>query len=200
MESYALNKLGYGLYILTSSSAGKDNGCIVNTVSQLTVNPDRIMVCVNNDSYTCEIIKESGIFNVSVLKEETPFYVFEHFGFISGREKNKFEKTDNLFRSENGVYVVPKYANSYISGKVFDSMDLGTHTMFVADVTAQYVFSDDPAITYAYYHANTKPKPQNTSLSGYRCEICGYIHEGDTLPDNFICPICKHGASDFTKI
>lgn len=200
MESNALNKIGYGLYIITSKNGEKDNGCIVNTVSQVTYSPDKIMVCINNSGYTCEMIKESGIFNVSVLKEETPFYVFEHFGFLSGREKDKFEKKDNLFRSENGLFVVPKFANAYMSCKVTQSINLGQHTMFIADVTFQYVFSDEPSITYAYYHENTKPKLQNTEKKGYRCDICGYILEADDLPEDFICPICKHPSTDFSKI
>lgn len=196
----ALTKISYGLYILTTEYAGKDNGCIVNTVCQVANNPQKIMVSVNNQSYTCELIKASGKFNISVLKEETPFYVFEHFGFVSGRDKNKFEKNDNIFRSENDIYVVPKFANSYISGKVTETIDSGSHTIFIADITAQYVFSDEPSITYSYYHANTKPKPVNTDKKGYRCEICGYIHEGEDLPDDFICPICKHGVADFVKL
>ncbi len=200
MDSLALNKLGYGLYILTSHSNGKDNGCIVNTVSQVTYSPDKIMVCVNNDSYTCSMIKESGIFNVSVLREDTPFYVFEHFGFFSGREKNKFEKTDNLFRTENGAYVLPKFANAYMCGEVCSTIDLGRHTMFIADIKYQYVLSEDPSITYAYYHENTKPKKKETDKKGYICDICGYILESGTLPDDFVCPICKHPASDFSKL
>lgn len=200
MEKSALTKIGYGLYILTANMDGKDNGCIINTVCQVANNPDRIMISVNNSGYTCEMIKETKKFNVSVLKEETPFYVFEHFGFVSGREKDKFEKTDNLFKTENGVYVVPKFANSYLSCKVTEEIDLGSHTLFVADITMQYVFSDDPSITYTYYHQNTKPQTPKTDKKGYRCEICGYIYEADTLPSDFICPICKHGAADFSEI
>lgn len=195
-----LNKISYGLYILTTHYNSKDNGCIINTLCQVADNPKRVIVSVNNNNYTCEMIKASGIFNVSVLTEETPFYVFEHFGFKSGRDFDKFEKKDNVFRSENGVYVVPKFANSYISGKVLDTVDLGTHTLFIAEVTAGYVFNENPAITYSYYHANTKPKPASTEKKGYRCEICGYVYEGENLPDDFICPICKHGVSDFVEI
>lgn len=196
----ALNKIGYGLYILTTNADGVDNGCIINTVMQVANNPTRLVLSVNNDNYTCELLKKSGVFNISVLKEETPFYVFEHFGFVSGREKNKFEKNDNLFRSENGAYVVPKYANAYISGKVINSTDMGSHTLFVAEMTFGYVFSDDPSITYDYYHKNTKPKIQKTEKKGYRCEICGYIYEGEELPADYVCPICKHGPDDFVKI
>ena len=196
----ALTKFSYGLYILTTTNGTKDNGCIINTVCQVADNPKKIIVSVNNNNYTCEMIKESKKFNVSVLTEQTPFYVFEHFGFKSGRDFNKFEKKDNVFRSENDVYVVPKFANSYISGAVVDMIDMGSHTIFVAEITASYVFNDEPSITYSYYHANTKPKPAQTEKTGYRCEICGYIYEGDTLPEDYICPICKHGVSDFVKI
>ena len=200
MNLSAVTKIGYGLYILTTSFDGVDNGCIINAVCQVALNPDRIMISVNKAGYTAELIQKSGEFNLSVLIEETPFYVFEHFGFSSGRDKNKFEKMDNLFRSRNGIYVVPKYANAYISARVTDTIDLGTHYLFVATITEENVLTDEPGITYTYYHQNTKPKPQETKKSGYRCEICGYIYEGEDIPDDFICPICKHGVSDFSKI
>ncbi len=200
MELNAVNKIGYGLYILTTNADGVDNGCIINSVCQVALNPDRIIVSVNASGYTCELIKKSQKFNLSILSEETPFYVFEHFGFVSGREKDKFEKNDNLFRSKNGIYVVPKYANSYLSAEVTDIIDMGTHILFVATVTEQQILDDTASITYDYYHKNTKPKPQDTKKTGYRCEICGYIYEGDDIPGDFICPICKHGVSDFTKI
>jgi len=196
----ALTKVSYGLYILTARDENRDNGCIINTVCQVADSPERIIISVSNNNYTCEMIKSSKMFNISTLTEETPFYVFEHFGFKSGRNFNKFEKNDNLFRSENGIYVVPKYANSYISGSVTDMIDLGTHTLFIADITASYVFGDEASVTYSYYHKNIKPKPQATDKKGYRCEICGYIYEGDELPEDFICPICKHGVSDFVKL
>ncbi len=200
MNLNAVNKIGYGLYILTAHYDGIDNGCIINTVSQVALSPDRIMISVNNSAYTAELIKKSGKFNISILTEETPFYVFEHFGFFSGRDKNKFEKNDNLFRTENGIYVVPKYANSFICAEVTDTVELGTHTMFIANITHQDILTDEASITYDYYHKNTKPKPQETKKEGYRCEICGYIYEGDEIPEDFICPICKHGVADFSKI
>ena len=145
------------------------------------------------------MIKKTKMFNVSILKEETPFYVFEHFGFVSGREKDKFEKNDNVFRTENGIYVVPKYANSYISGKVTQEIDLGSHTLFIADITRQYVLEDTPSITYDYYHKNVKPK-KTDKKKGFVCTICVYVHESDTLPEDYICPLCKHPASDFEEI
>ena len=200
MSKNPLFKIGYGLYILTSKYGEKDNGCIINTVMQIAEKPDTIAVSVNNANYTKEIIEKGGKFNVSVLTEETPFYVFEHFGFQSGRNVNKFEKTDNLFRSENGIYVVPKFANSYISGEVTDTINLGTHTLFIAKVTAGYVFNDLPTVTYNYYQENIKPKPPKTDKKGWVCKICGYIYEGEELPEDYVCPICKHGASDFEKL
>jgi len=200
MSLSAVTKIGYGLYILTTECDGIDNGCIINSVCQVALNPDKIIISVNKSCYTAELIRKSGKFNLSVLIEETPFYVFEHFGFSSGRDKNKFEKNDMIFRSRNGVYVVPKYANSYISGEVTSVTDLGTHYLFVATVTEENILTDEKGITYEYYHNNTKPKPQETKKSGYRCEICGYIYEGDEIPEDFICPICKHGISDFAKI
>lgn len=200
MNLPAVNKIGYGLYILTANCEGVDNGCIINSVCQVALNPDRIIVSVNASGYTCELIEKSRKFNLSILSEETPFYVFEHFGFVSGRIKNKFEKSDNVFRSNNGIYVVPKYANSFLSADVTDVIDMGTHKLFVATVTQQEILDDSPSITYDYYHKNTKPKPQETKKEGYRCEICGYIYEGDNIPEDFICPICKHGVSDFSKI
>ena len=193
-------KIGYGLYVLTSKYGDKDNGCIINSVIQVADKPNKIAVSVNNANYTKEIIQSSGKFNISVLTEETPFYVFEHFGFSSGRNVNKFEKTDNLFRSENGIYVVPKFSNSYISGEVTDSADLGSHTLFIADVTGGYVFNDLPTVTYNYYHANIKPNPPKTDKKGWVCKICGYICESDELPEDYVCPICKHGAADFEKL
>lgn len=195
-----MTKIQYGLYILTSCFGGKDNGCIINTVCQVADNPERIIISVNNKNYTCDMIKASKKFNISVLTEETPFSVFQHFGFNSGRDFDKFYNKDGVFRSENEVYVASKYSNSYISGKVIESIDMGSHTLFIAEVTAGYVFNDKPGMTYAYYHKNTKPKPQEQTGSGYRCEICGYVYEGDELPDDFICPICKHGVADFVKM
>lgn len=195
-----LFQIGYGLYILTAKAGDTDNGCIINTVMQVASNPDRILISVNNANYTKEIIQKGGKFNVSVLTEETPFSVFKHFGFASGRDVNKFEKTDNLFRSENGVYVVPKYANSYISGEVVDSFDLGSHTVFIANVTGGYVFNDLPTVSYTYYQENIKPQPENKPKKGWVCKICGYVYEGEELPEDYICPICKHGASDFEKL
>ncbi len=198
--SNAINKVSYGLYVLTTAFDGIDNGCIINTVMQVASNPERICISVNNSNYTCELLKKSKKFNVSVLTENTPFDVFKNFGFNSGRNYDKFQNKEGIFRSENDVYVISKYSNAYISAKITDMIDMGSHTLFIAETTASYAFNDEPSITYSYYHANTKPKPENKSKKGYGCEICGYVYEGDTLPDDFICPICKHGVNDFVEI
>lgn len=200
MNSNALIKIGYGLYVLSSEAGGRDNACIVNSVMQVASSPDKIAVSVNNANYTKEIIQNGGRFNVSVLTEETPFYVFEHFGFSSGRNVDKFEKNDNLFRSKNGIYVIPKFANSYLSAEVVSAADLGSHTLFIGTVTDGDVLSELPTVTYNYYQSNIKPKPQKTEKKGWVCKICGYIYEGENLPDDYICPICKHGAADFERI
>ncbi len=194
----ALTKISYGLYVLTVNFDGIDNGCIINTVTQVADN--RIMISVNNANYTCELLKKSKKFNVSVLTEKAPFEVFKHYGFSSGRTRNKFQSKEGVFRSENDVYVVMQHSNSYISAKVTDMTDLGSHTVFIAEITASYVFNDEPSATYAYYHSNIKPKPVSESKKGFRCEICGYVYEGESLPEDYICPICKHGASGFVEI
>lgn len=200
MSQNPLTKVGYGLYILTSKDGERDNGCIINTVMQVASSPDRIAISVNNANYTKEIIQSGKKFNVNVLTEKTPFSVFEQFGFASGRNVNKFEKSDDFFRSENGIYVARNYVNSYLSANVTESYDLGTHTMFIGEITGGYVFSDEPSVTYSYYHSNIKPKPQTESKKGWVCKICGYVYEGSELPEDFICPICKHGVSDFERL
>lgn len=200
MNEASMFKLSYGLFVLTAKDGDKDNGCIVNTVQQVTSDPNRIVVAVNKGNYTHDMIKKTGIFNVSVLTEEAPFDIFKRFGFQSGRDADKFAGCDCFKRSENGVAYLGKYVNAFISGKVAEMIDLGTHTLFIADVTDGDVLSDANSITYAYYHQHTKPKPQNTAKKGWRCKICGYIYEGEELPADFVCPICKHGAADFERI
>ena len=198
----AMFKLSYGLFVLTAREPGKDNGCIINTVTQITDNPKRISIAVNKQNHTCEMIKKTGAFNVSILTEEAPFKVFEHFGFQSGRNVNKFAGCKTEARAQNGVLYIPKYTNAFLSGKVVDSYDYGTHTVFIAEVTEARILSDQPSATYAYYFANIKPKPKaaETPKKGFICKICGYIYEGDTLPPDFICPLCKHGAEDFEPL
>ncbi|MBP5719313.1 MAG: flavin reductase [Abditibacteriota bacterium] len=202
VENEAFFKLSYGLFVLTARDGNKDNGCIINTVMQVTDTPTRIAVCVNKANFTHDMIKKTGIFNVSILTEKVPFKVFEHFGFQSGKNVNKFEKNDAVLRSENGVYYIPKYTNAFMSGKVVSAQDFGTHTLFVADVTEAKALSADPSVTYAYYFANIKPQPKPAGgvKKGFVCKICGYVHEDDTLPPDFVCPLCKHGAEDFEPL
>ena len=203
IDNSAMFKLSYGLYVLTAREGDKDNGCIINTAVQLTDNPKRITVAVNKANYTEEMIRRTGAFNISVLTEAVPFKVFKHFGFQSGRDVNKFEKSDNVRRSANGIYYIPKYTNAFISCKVIASEDYGTHTLFVAEVTeAQVLDAEAPSVTYSYYFEHIKPKPAPTEgpKKGYVCKICGYVYEGDELPEDFICPLCKHGAEDFEPL
>ncbi|MGN1320397.1 MAG: flavin reductase [Acutalibacteraceae bacterium] len=195
----ALFNIGYGLYVVTSNDGKKDNGLIVNTVTQLTSSPNRIAVCINKQNYSHHVIKQTGIMNVNCLSVETPFEVFESFGFRSGRNTDKFENCEPL-RSDNGLAFLPKYINSFMSLKVEDYVDLDTHGMFICSVTESRVISDIETMTYTYYQNNVKPKPQTEGKKGYVCKICGYVYEGDELPDDFICPLCKHGAADFEKI
>ena len=195
----ALFKIGYGLYVVTSNDGNKDNGCIVNTVSQVTSTPNRVAVCINKQNYSHHVIKQTGIMNVNCLSVEAPFSVFESFGFRSGRNVDKFEGTEVL-RSDNGLAFLTRYINAFMSLKVEQYVDLDTHGMFICSVTEARVMSDKETMTYTYYQDNVKPKPQTEGKKGWVCKICGYIYEGDELPDDFICPLCKHPASDFEPI
>ncbi len=195
----ALFNIGYGLYVVTSNDGKKDNGLIVNTVTQVTNTPNRIAVTINKDNYSHHVIKQSGIMNINCLTVDAPFAVFEKFGFVSGRNVNKFADCEPL-RSDNGLVFLPRYINSFMSLKVDQYLDLGTHGMFICSVTESRVISDKETMTYAYYHQNVKPKPQTEGKKGYVCKICGYVYEGDTLPEDYICPLCKHGAVDFEPI
>ncbi len=195
----ALFKLGYGLYVVTSNDGKKDNGLIVNTVAQVADNPTRISVTINKANYSHHVIKQTGIMNVNCLSVEAPFKVFETFGFKSGRNTDKFEGCTPI-RSDNGLVILPKYINAALSLMVESYVDLGSHGMFICSITEARVMSDKESMTYAYYHENVKPKPKTDEKKGYVCKICGYVYEGDPLPDDFICPLCKHGAADFEKI
>ena len=195
----ALNSIGYGLYIVTSNDGTKDNGLIVNTVSQVTDSPNRVAVTINKANYSHHIIKKTGVMNVNVLDTSAPFFVFEHFGFQSGRTVDKFAGCEDL-RSDNGLRFLPRYINSFLSLKVEQYVDLDTHGMFICSVTEARVMSDRDTMTYAYYHNNVKPKPATEGKKGYVCKVCGWVYEGDTLPDDIICPLCKHGAADFEPI
>ncbi len=195
----ALFKIGYGLYVVTSNDGKKDNGLIVNTVTQVTSTPNRIAVTINKENYTHHIIKQTGKMNINCLTVDAPFKVFESFGFVSGRNVDKFADCEPL-RSENGLVVLPRYINSFMSLNVEQYVDLDTHGMFICSVTEARVISDRETMTYSYYHSNVKPKPKTEGKKGYVCKICGYVYEGDPLPEDFICPLCKHGASDFEPI
>ncbi|MBQ6235529.1 MAG: flavin reductase, partial [Clostridia bacterium] len=191
--------IGYGLYVVTSNDGKKDNGCIVNTVSQLTSQPNRVAVCINKQNYTHHVVKSTGILNVNCLSIEAPFSVFENFGFQSGRNVDKFANWETP-RSDNGLVFLPKYINSFMSLKVEDYIDLGTHGMFICSVTEARVLNRVETMTYTYYQKNVKPKPATEGKKGWVCKICGYVYEGDELPEDFICPLCKHGAADFEPI
>ena len=200
IDPSALFKLGYGLYVVTSGDGKNDNGLIVNTVTQVTNTPNRIAVTINKENYSHHIIKQSGKMNINCLSEDAPFGIFETFGFQSGRHVNKFKGVDNPPRSDNGLIFLPRYINSFMSLKVEQYVDLDTHGMFICSVTEARVITDVPTMTYNYYYSNVKPKPQTEGKKGFVCKICGYVYEGDNLPDDFICPLCKHGASDFEPI
>ena len=195
----ALFNIGYGLYVVTSNDGKKDNGLIVNTVSQVTNTPNRIAVCINKANYSHHVIKQTGIMNVNCLSVDAPFSVFENFGFRSGRTADKFAD-EAILRSDNGLAFLPKYINSFLSLKVEQYVDLDTHGMFICSVTEARVISDRETMTYTYYQNNVKPKPETEGKKGWVCKICGYVYEGEDLPEDFICPLCKHGAADFEPI
>ncbi|MCR5004843.1 MAG: flavin reductase [Clostridiales bacterium] len=195
----ALFKIGYGLYVVTSNDGKKDNGLIVNTVTQLTSEPNRVAVAINKANYSHYIIQQTGVMNVNCLSVEAPFSVFENFGFQSGRTADKFAGWD-VGRADNGLVFLKQYINAFMSLKVENYIDMDTHGLFICTVTEARVMSDKDTMTYTYYQSNVKPKPQTEGKKGFVCKICGYIYEGDTLPDDFICPLCKHGAADFEPI
>ncbi len=195
----ALFKIGYGLYVVTSNDGKQDNGLIVNTVTQVTDSPNRVAVCINKQNYSHHTIKNTGVMNVNCLSVEAPFSVFENFGFQSGKNVDKFAKWETL-RSDNGLVFLPKYINAFMSLKVEDYIDLGSHGLFICSVTEARVMSDKETMTYTYYQKNVKPKPQTEGKKGWVCTVCGYIYEGEELPEDFICPLCKHGVADFEPI
>ena len=195
----ALFKIGYGLYVVTCNDGHKYNGQIVNTVSQVANNPDRIAVNINKANYSADVIRRTGVMNVCTLNEQAPFKIFQHFGFQSGRNVDKFADYEHCAVASNDVPYLTKYANSYISLKVFDVVDLGSHWMFLCDITESVVLNAVETMTYTFYQKNVKPKPE-AQKKGWVCNICGYIYEGDDLPEDFICPLCKHPASDFSRL
>lgn len=203
MNKKAMYQLTYGLFVLTAQLNGKDSGCIINTAGQVTSVPNRISITVNKDNFTHDLVKESGKFNISILSEKASFDTFQHFGFQSGRTVDKFAGYGACRRSENGLYYITEGTNAYISATVEQAIDLGSHTMFIAAVDDMELLTSDPSASYAYYQANIKPKPEEKAASGktvWRCTVCGYIYEGEELPADFVCPLCKHPASDFEKV
>ena len=205
LSNDAITKIGYGLYVLIAREGNKDNGCICNVVAQLTSSPMQMIICVNKKNLTHDMVLRTGRFNVCCLTEHTPMKVIQHFGFQSGRDVDKFESCDVEMRSTNGLLYLPKYVNAYLSGRLNYAKDLGTHTLFIADITEAVHLSDDPSLTYAYYQEHIKPKPEAVGKTEkgetvWRCRICGYEYVGEELPEDFICPICKHPASDFEKV
>lgn len=211
MDTKALFKIGYGLYVLTTGVNEddvknglfkvKDNGCIINTVMQVTSDPCQIAIAVNKLNYTNEMIQKTKKFNVSVLSENAKFDTFKHFGFQSGKDVNKFENYTDVKRSPNGLFYITSDTNAYMSAYVKQEIDLGSHTMFIAQLVAAETLSDTPTATYDFYQKNIKPKPDAApQKKGWRCKICGYVYEGEDLPSDFICPWCKHGVEDFERI
>lgn len=199
VDNTALFNIGYGLYVVTSNDGTKDNGFVCNTVCQVTNTPNRVAVTINKQNYSHDTIKATGKMNVNCLSTEAPFKVFEVFGFQSGRDVNKFEGCTPL-RTENGLVCLPKYVNAVISLEVDEYIDLDTHGMFISTVTEAQNLSKVETMTYTYYQSNVKPKPQPAKKKGWVCKICGYVYDGDPIPSDFICPLCKHPASDFEPL
>ena len=205
MDMKAMYKLSYGLFVLTAKRGEKDNGCITNTAIQVTSEPNRISIAVNKANYTHDMVLETGKFNVSIISEKADFDLFKHFGFQSGRDVDKFADFTDCARAENGIFYITKGTNAVISAEVEQCIDLGSHTLFIAKVTGLMVLDAASSATYEYYQNNIKPKPQavGTTPTGqtiWRCRICGYEYVGEELPEDFICPLCKHPASDFEKV
>ena len=199
LDSKALYQIGYGLYVLTTQDGSKANGCIVNTVMQVTSAPPLIAVGVNKQNYTCELIQKTGAMNINALTEDTPFEVFRHFGYQSGRDVDKFAGSSPE-RSRNGLIVLPEHCKGFLSLEVEREMDLGSHILFLCTPTEGRLLSDKEAVTYSYYQKHIKPKSQPEKKKGFVCRICGHIYEGNSLPEDYICPICKHEAADFEPI
>ena len=197
----AMSKLSYGLFILTAKEGNRDNGCVINTAIQVTEKPLRVSIAVHKANLTHDMIGKTGEFNVSILTERAPFRIFEQFGFHSGRDVDKFASCVDNDRTANGIRYLTRHTNGVISAKVTSSADCGTHSLFVADVTEAAVWSDEPSVTYQYYfdHIKRKPPAWKEHQQGFVCKICGYVYEGDTLPGDFVCPVCKHDAGHFEQ-
>ncbi|MCM1416658.1 MAG: flavin reductase [bacterium] len=203
MNQKALSKLSYGLFVASTKYDKKMNGCIINTVTQVTSNPKQIIVSINKNNLTCKLIQKSGILAISVLSETAPFSLFEHFGFQSGRTADKFLDIPFAITEQELPYLT-NHTTAYLDCKVKESLDLGSHMLFLAYVSDCDILSDEKPMTYAFYHEFVKPKPETSSdkssVKGWRCTVCGYVYEGEELPPDFVCPLCKHGAEDFEKI
>ena len=205
MNRKAMFAVSYGLFVVTARQGEKDNGCITNTVAQVTSEPNRVTVAVNKNNYTCGMIQETGVFTASVIAQNASFDLFKRFGFQSGRDTDKFDGFGAVRRADNGTLIVTEGTNAWISARVEQMIDLGSHMLFIAAVTDMEVLSDAPSATYTYYQENIKPKPEAVAKTPdgktvWRCRICGYEYVGEELPEDFICPICKHPASDFEKV
>ena len=203
MNSKTTRKLTYGLFVLTAQEDGKDNGCIINTAMQLTTTPNRVSIAVNKENFTHDMIMRTKKFTVSIISEDAEFALFKHFGFQSGKDVDKFADFKDCKRGLNDLYYITKGTNGYISAWVQEAIDLGTHTLFIGGVTDMEVLSEVPSVTYAYYQSDIKPKPQPKKAADktvWRCIVCGYEYEGETIPADFICPICKHTVEDFNKV
>ena len=198
-DNTAMYKLSYGLFVVTAKDGDKDNGCITNTVMQVTTTPNRITLAVNKGNYTHDMIVKTGVFNVSVLSETASFDIFKHWGFQSGRDVDKLVGIE-FSRADNGIVYVTEGVNAVLSARVEQVIDLGTHSLFIAEVTDAMSLNQNASATYTYYQKNIKPAPAKPKKKGWVCIICGYIYEGEELPADFICPICKHPASDFKPV
>ncbi len=200
MDNNAFFKIGYGLYVLSAKEGEKDNGCIVNAVMQVTNTPNRLAIAVNKENLTCEMISRTRKCAITAISECADFSLFQRFGFQSGRNVEKFFGLSGLARTDSGICYLTEHATAYISGTVYAELNLDTHLLFIVDVEEAEVLSNDTTTTYDYYQQHIKPKPEQTEKKGFRCKVCGYVYEGETLPEDFICPLCKHSASDFEKI
>jgi len=197
MNPKALYHITYGLYWLSVRSYAQDNACIINTAVQVASDPLRISISVNKANKTHDMIMESGRFNLCSLTTDTPFSLFQRFGMQSGRDVNKFIGFEDVKRAENGIYILTKHASAYMSAKLVRTVDLGSHTLFIAEITDMEVLNNEPCCTYGYYQSDIKPKPQQTKKKSWVCSVCGHVYEGEELPDDYICPLCKHGKEDF---
>lgn len=200
MNPKALYQITYGLYWLSVRSYGQDNACIINTAVQVASDPLRITISVNKGNKTHDMIMDSGRFNVCALTTDTPFSLFQRFGMQSGRDVNKFVGFEDVQRADNGLLVLTRYTNAYFSAKLSRTVDLGSHTLFIAELEDAQVLSDQPACTYGYYQSDIKPKPQSKKKEGWVCSVCGHVYEGKELPEDYVCPLCRHGKEDFRPL